>query len=234
MALDGKKLPKKQGDRVEQPNIEPGVYPARIVQVIDFGLQPQRPYQGQEKKPVNEVGFTYELVDTFMIDKDGNEVEDKPRWISETLPWYGLDADKAKSVQRYNAADPNGVFEGNLALIVDTPVNVSIVNNKSGDKIYDNIASIAAMRPRDAAKVPELKNPPKVFDLDDPDMEVFGSFPQWIQDKIKGNLNFEGSLLQKRLNGDKPVPKKEVKKEEVDHDIDREQNEDVDPNDVPW
>jgi hypothetical protein len=107
MALNSKALPKPKGkDFVEQPNIDPGVYPARIVQIIDFGLQPQKPYKGEEKKPQYEIGITYELVDVFMIDKDGNEVEDKPRWISETLPFYGLEADRAKSTQRYNAADP--------------------------------------------------------------------------------------------------------------------------------
>src|SRR3546814_6949836 len=39
-------------------NYEPlpaGTYPARLVQVVDLGLQPQRPYQGQEKSPAQEI-----------------------------------------------------------------------------------------------------------------------------------------------------------------------------------
>jgi hypothetical protein len=38
-----------------------------------------------------------------------------------------------------------------------------------------------------------------VFDLDEPDMEVFNALPDWIKDKIKGNLNFQGSPLQAAL-----------------------------------
>ena len=36
---------------VAQANIEAGVYPARLVQIIDLGLQPQKAYQGKEKAP---------------------------------------------------------------------------------------------------------------------------------------------------------------------------------------
>lgn len=209
MALNTNNLPKNNtSNRVEQPLIETGVYPARIVQILDLGLQAQKPYQGQEKKPINEISITYELVDSFCIDKDGKEDEEKPRWISETLPLYRVDQDKAKSTQRYLAADPNNVFGGDFSKLIDTPVNVTIVHNKVGDKTYVNIASIAAMRPRDAQKCPELKNPPKVFDLDQPDLEIFGSLPEWIQEKIKKNLNFNGSKLQAALNGE-PAPKKE-------------------------
>jgi hypothetical protein len=204
------KAPKQAAyaSRVEQPNLEPGTYPGRIVQIIDFGLQPQRPYQGQEKKPCQEIGLTYELVDAFMIDDKGQEIEDKPRWVSESLPFYGLEADKAKSTQRYLAADPTNEHQGDFSKLLTFPVNVLIVNNARGDKVYDNVAGITAMRGRDAEKCPPLKNPAKMFDLDAPDLDVFKSFPKWIQEKIQGNLNYKGSPLQKLLGG-APAPSKE-------------------------
>lgn len=105
----------KERKFVEQKNIEPGVYPARLVQIIDFGLQAQKPYKGQDKPPVNEIGLTYELVDEFMKDENGEDIKDKPRWISETLPFYGLYADKAKSTQRYLAFDPTQEWGGDFA-----------------------------------------------------------------------------------------------------------------------
>lgn len=57
-------------------------------------------------------------------------------------------------------------------------------------------------------------------------MEVFKSLPQWLQDKIKENLEFEGSALQEALEVPqvpakakaKPAPK--AKKEEVPEDDD--------------
>lgn len=188
-------------NRVDQKNIEPGTYPARLVQIIDMGLQAQRAFQGQDKPPAQEIQLTYELVDEFMKDEEGNDVKDKPRWISETLPFYGLHADKAKSTQRYNALDPNGDLNGDFAAAIGFPINVTVVNNAKGDKVYDNIATISPMRPKDAANCPPLVNPPKVFDLDKPDLEVFTKLPKWIQDGIKENLNYAGSVLQKLLGG---------------------------------
>jgi hypothetical protein len=200
---------------VEQANIAPGNYPARVVQIIDFGLQPQRPYKGKDKEPVNEIGFTYELVDEFMKDENGEDIKDKPRWISETLPFYGLYADKAKSTQRYNVFDPTGEWEGDFARAITQPVMVNIINNPGNNgKVYDNVASIAAMRPRDAANCPELVNPPRVFDLDNPDVDVFKSFPKCIHDKIKINLNYNGSKLQK-LVGEAPAKDASPKEEEA-------------------
>lgn len=214
MALNSSKIKGNNPDRVDQPAIEPGVYPARICQIVDLGLQTQRPFQGKEKPPANEISISYELVDCFMVDKDGKEQEDKPRWISEIIPLYDVSkADKSKCSQRYKAADPNNNFGGDFSKIVDIPVNVSIVHNQQGDKLYINVANIAAMRPKDADKCPPLKNPHKVFDLDDPDVEVFLSFPDWLQERIKKNLQYNGSPLQLKLEG-KPAAKAEQPKKQ--------------------
>lgn len=216
MALNAKTAGKgAQSNRVEQPTIEPGVYPARLVQLIDLGVQAQRPYKGQDKPPVQEIMLTYELVDSFMVDEQGNEVEDKPRWVSETLPFYGLFADKAKSTQRYHAFDPKDVFDGDFSQAVGLPINVTLVNNISGEKVYTNVASVAAMRPRDANSCPELKNPTKVFNLDEPDMEVFNALPKWIQEKIQSNIGFQGSALEAAMKGKAPPKAAPKAKEEA-------------------
>lgn len=195
----GLKAPKGNENRnyVAQPNIEPGTYPARLVQVLDIGLQPQRPYQGQDKPPAREIMLTYELVDCFMVDEEGNDIEDKPRWISETIPLHSLSSDKAKSTKRYLSFDPQLDHEGDFSQLIGFPINVTVVNNAVGDKTYDNIASTSPMRPKDVAKCPELQNPVKVFDLEEPNMEVFNALPEWLRDKMKGNLQYEGSALQK-------------------------------------
>jgi hypothetical protein len=197
-------------DFVEQPVLEPDVYPARLVQIIDLGLQAQREYQGKAKPPAQEIMLTYELVDCFMVDAEGEELEDKPRWISETLPFYGLFADKAKSTQRYHAFDPDEEWEGDFSQAIGMPCNVTIVVNKKGDKVYTNVANVAPMSAKKAEKLTGLKNDPKVFDLDEPDMEIFKALPKWIQDKITSNLNFKGSTLEGLL-GDAPAKKEEKK-----------------------
>lgn len=223
MALNAKTIKGAGGgDRVEQPVIEVGTYPARIVQIVDLGVQEQKPFQGKAKPPVNEIMITYELVDCFMVDKDGKELEDKPRWISETMALHNLKADKAKSTQRYTAADPNNLYDGDFSKLVDTPVNISLVHNKQGDKLYVNVSSIAAMRTRDVEKCPALKNPAVFFDLDAPDLEVFNSFPDWIQEKVKKNLNYNGSKLQAALEeGFVPAKKEEAEAAPVEGNDDK-------------
>jgi hypothetical protein len=229
MALNAKKIGNGGGNRTPQANIEPGTYPARLVQIIDLGLQAQRPYQGKDKPPAQEIMLTYELVDTFMVDEKGEELTDKPRWISETLPFYGLYADKAKSTQRYNALDPSGEFDGDFAKAIGQPINVTIVNNAVGDKVYDNIATISAMRPRDADKCPELVNPSKLLDLDAPDLDVFNALPEWLREKIKGNLNYKGSPLEQLLGGggDRPRSAKAAAKPAKAEEPAAEQDEDA-------
>jgi hypothetical protein len=216
-----------QGNRVEQPILEADVYPARLVQIIDLGLQPQKPYQGKEKPPVQEIMLTYELTEAFMLDENGEELEDKPRWISETLPFYGLFADKAKSTQRYKAFDPTSEWGGDFSQAIGMPCNVTIVNNVKGEKTYTNVGNVAPMSSKKADKLAELKNPPKMFDLDEPDMEIFNSLPEWIRDKIKGNLNFKGSKLAQAL-GDPPAkeekPKQKAKPAPVAEEEEEEDN----------
>lgn len=215
MSLNAKAGVQKKNDFPEQKVIEPGTYPARLVQVIDLGLQPQRAFKGEAKAPAHEIMFTYELVDEFMQDEQGNDIEDKPRWISETLPFFGLFADKAKSTKRILTFDPTGQHDGQVGEMVSAPVNVTLVNNKSGDKIYTNVVTTTGMRPRDAAACPELVNPTKVFDTSNPDMEVFGKLPKWIQDKIKANLEYEGSNLKAIIEGANEAVGKPAKEAEA-------------------
>ena len=214
MAFNAKQAGNGGGkERIEQDVIEAGTYPARLVQLLDMGLQPQNAYQGTPKPPMQEITLTYELVDVFMKDADGNDLEDKPRWVSETIPFHNLNADKAKSTQRYNAFDPKGDWDGDLTKALGQPINVVLVNNKKGDKTYTNVAGLSTMRAKDAEKCPELKNPTKLFSLDDPDMEIYAKLPKWQQEDIQKNLNFNGSPLQAKLGG-KPAAKEPAKQAE--------------------
>lgn len=198
--------------------IDPGTYPARLVQVIALGLQTQRPFKGEEKKPALELWLTYELLDEFMKDEDGNDLEDKPRWISERLPFYSLAQDKAKSTQRYYALDPNEEFDGNWGALLGAPVMVTTGNykNAKGD-IKDKVLGTSAMRPKEAAKAPDLKNPPLVFDPSDPDLEAFERLPDFLKTILKEALDFGGSALDKALGGEKKASKpKAAPKQEAD------------------
>ena len=68
------------------------------------------------------------------------------------------------------------------------------------------------MRQKDAARTPELVNPPKVFVMDEPDLEIFLSLPNWLQDKIKDSLEYAGSPLEAALAANKGQPSQDKPK----------------------
>ena len=214
MGFDASKVKYTGGGTPQEP-LEAGVYPGRLVQLIDYGLQAQMEYKGTTKPPAYQIGLTYELSDEFMKDEDGEDILEKPLWKSEIVNQFSLEADKAKSTQRYLALDPDKTFGGNFVECLGKPVNISLIVEEGKKGPYNKVAALAAMRPKDAAKCPELVNEPRVFSLDEPDLEMFESFPDWIKDKIKGNLEFAGSPLDKLLNGTtKQKEKKSVQTEQ--------------------
>ena len=223
MTLNVKKIKYEGGNSKfpKQPTLDEGAYPARLVQIISLGLQPQQAWKGEEKPPVQELYTTYELQDEFVVDEEGNEVEDKPRWISETFPMHSLESDLAKSTKRYYALDPEEEHEGDWAELAGVACMVNIVKNpskKDKEVVYNNISGVSGMRTKDAAKAVGLVNDPKVFDIDEPDMGVFTSLPKWLQDKMKSNLNYGGSALEEAVNNlgeEKPKEKQKPKKDKA-------------------
>lgn len=219
MGLNASKAPKATGPAAEP--LEAANYIGRVVQVLDLGLQKQRPYQGKEKPPAHEIMVGYELGTEFMKDDNGEDIPEKPRWLTETFPLRNLEADLAKSTKRANVFDPSGKLNGDFSQMVNAPVTITVVNNKKGESVYNNIGNVTP--PMKGFPVPELVNPPKVFDLEEPDLEVFHSLPQWVQDKIKGNLNYNGSILQRMLDGNTEAAqteKQDVEEPAVDNDDD--------------
>lgn len=201
MALNASTAPMASGPKQEPVNI--GTHMARLVQVIDLGLQPQE-FQGQQKEPKREVNLTYELVNVFMKDDKGQPDKEKPRWVGESFVLNNLKADLAKSTKRIKAIDPENKFNGDLVKMLGLPCLVTIVHNvsKKTGNVYANVSLVAP--PIDGMPCPPLKNEPRWFDLSNPSLETFLSLPEFIQDKIKRNLEFKGSKLARLLDGPQP------------------------------
>lgn len=236
MALNARKV-KSAPKANQQEAMEAGTYPARVVQVIDFGVQNRKPFKGVDKGPIQMIYLTYEFLDEFCKDENGDDQEDKPRWLSETIPFMSLDVDLATSTKRYKALDPEEDFGGDFTLLVGQPCMVTINQYDGKNGLANGVSSIAPMRPKEAAKAPELVNPPKVFLIDAPDMEIFKSLPDWMQEKIKESLEFTGSALDEALNGDKPAPKAKPKPARKAPEPEAEEPTDEDGeegDDVPW
>lgn len=230
-----KKAPAK--NRVAQAEMDIGNYFCRIAQVIDLGLHHKDVWDDAQKKffkdldkaPVNMLMVTYEFVTEFMKDEQGNDVEDKPRWLSEEFALYPLKSDLATSTKRYKAIDPKEEHKGDWGKLGAYPCTVTIAHKKSGKAKIGNVAP-----PMKGMAVPELKNPVKIFDLSAPDLDIFRSLPEWLQERIKSNLQYEGSPLQKLLAGGVVEPQKEVVEEGVGEDAVEPQVAEEEDNDNPW
>lgn len=208
MALNAATAPMGNGGGKKQEPVAIGTYMARLVQVLDLGLQPQE-YQGQIKAPKQEVNLTYELVTEFMKDDEGKPDTTKPRWIGESFVLNNLKADLAKSTKRIKAIDQANQYNGDLIQMIGMPCLVTVAHNKSksNGNVYANVSMVSP--PMAGIPCPELKNEPKVFDLSNPNGDIFLALPEFLQAKIKANLEYPGSKLERLLSG------AEVKKEEV-------------------
>lgn len=183
-----------------QTPLEAGNYPGRLVWLILAGVQEQRPYQGKEKDPMLEIILGYEFLDEFCVDEDGTLDETKPRFLSETMPFHNLKADKARSTKRYNSIDPQGHAAGDWEQLVPSLVNLTVTqkpSSKDKSKIYNNIAEVSKMRSKDAARYDgEGVLDTRIFNLYEPDIEVFRLLPEWVQTKIKGAVDYSDSPLK--------------------------------------
>jgi len=210
MSLNAKTAPKAGGNFVEKDPLDAKMYPARVVQVIDLGLQPQRAFQGKDKAPCHSIQMTYELSHEFMKDEDGKIEPNRPRWLHEDFPFHNLENDRARSTKRYNAIDPSGSLDGDFTLMGAAPCQVMVTKSpdKKNEGFFKNyVGDVAAAMDVPGYTQPELVNPITIFSLSEPDLEVFKKLPQWLQEKIKGNLEYEGSPLAVLLgesNGEAP------------------------------
>lgn len=177
---------KGTGGSIDSP--EAGTYMARVVGLLDLNLQPGFEYQGEEIEPQYKVTFTYELPSSRTKD-------DKPHWVSEDFKVS--DHERSKMFARVTTLDPNGDVTSkgqNLAALINVPCMVEVEVNAKGYAKVKNVTGAPAGIP-----VAELENTPQVFDWDTPDMEVFNRLPEFIQNKLKASLNFEGSPLHREL-----------------------------------
>ncbi len=181
----------------QRPLIPTGQHMSRIVQIIDFGLQAQRPYKGQEKSPAYEVYVTFEYPNQT-IEVDG---EERPMWKSKRIK---LSSDERSTCYKwYNKLDPDNVHRGDWSQLLGEECATLIVHNPGKGKneglTFDNIADVMPLM--EGVSVPPLDNETVLFDLTCPELDTYLGLPDWMQGVIKENLEFDGSKLQALIEG---------------------------------
>lgn len=167
----------------EQP--EEGAHFARLLSIVDLGHQPGFEYAGKEIKSAYKLRLTYELVNHKM--EDG-----RPFVVSEDV----TNSDNEKSTLAARVKTLKGSFDDILGML-GKPCTVTVTHNSKG---YANVSGQGAVsQVPGGMDVPALTNPTYHFSTENPDLEVFNSLPEFIQNRIKENLDFDGSPIQKAL-----------------------------------
>ena len=260
MALKISKNKAKGGTSSKAELLPAKGYPARVVGIVDLGLHTKVNYKTKKVEGQQYmVRVTYELLNIFMKDEEGKDLKDKPRWISENIPittalgyanaesqpWY----QNCTIVKRVRAitGNPQEVLNDIGEQILGKACNVLVVHDSRGERTYANVGDVQqdafAMLGQEA---PALVNPMFSLDLSEPDLELFNNQPQFIQDKILSNLEFEGSVLSKMLadedmdDEDEEDEAEDASESEEDNSSDGddesegEESSDDDDEDEPW
>jgi len=177
--------------------VEDGAYPARIVQIIDFGYQIETDWKTGEVK----------LYD------DGNTVIQPKVWINFELPtetieingeakprWYGKEYtvsmnEKSNLFKLLKAVDPKSTATSNgrnVRGLLGLPAMITIASTSSGKAKIGGVSAVPKGMMVDA-----LANDESFFDLDSQDVAAFDKLPNWMQTRIRTGEGFEKTKFSK-------------------------------------
>lgn len=195
MALRAKSAGSKTKDL---PQI--GTHTARLVGLVDLGHQPGFEWQGKEIPSSYQIEYTYELPNS--LTKEG-----KPHWVSESVKVNDFEGKGITSTMmyRFRILDPENNGDDGQDLTSQLG-GACMVTLSKGNNDYPKIKGQAAVGSIPLGmQVPELVNEtflfsnPQVDEDGEVDVDMFYSFPEFKQDRIKSALDFETSKLFKAL-----------------------------------
>lgn len=201
------------GPAVDIPLLDNGSYPARLLSIVDLGLQAGNSLYPEDKL---QMCLTFELADEFLVDAEGNEIASEPRILEMDVTYKedGYMDDRSTIHKVWTAL--NG-FNTPIHELLGRPCMVAIAQGTSKKgKEYNKITSVSAMREKDASRLGDIVGKPFLFSLDkNATLEMFnqcstlkGEYSQ--QSKIKQALNIwdEAPQLAEALKIEKIAPPK--------------------------
>lgn len=202
--------------------VEEGTYFTRIAQIIDMGMQAQTDWQTQEVK-LDDSGqaiYKHEIMVTFEFPTERMEIkgESKPRWLSKnyTVSMH----EKAALVALIKAIAPNTDMKGfDVSKLVGAAAMVTVGSTASGNAKISSVAGV----PKGMA-IANLENDQRVFDIHDPDMDVWDALPEWVCKKIIESPTVRGTRLEELIlspqHEDRPTKRTPAESKESDPNFD--------------
>lgn len=176
-----------------------GTVPARLLSIVDLGVQSRKPWKGQPRSPVRQLVATFELPNDKM-DYKGKLV---PQRISTANMTLSNDP-KSALYKFMQSIDPTGKNGGDLARYPGMPVLLTIVHTKvqgtDGEKTYANITGM--MPAPEGFPIEDLHDKPFLFDFDEPKEDQLKMMPPFLRKNIAKAVNYSGSKVEKVMPAD--------------------------------
>lgn len=196
------------------PPLDGGTYMSVCVGVIDLGEQYRQFDKQKQGKYAEECMFIFEIP-SERVQVDG---EDKPRWLSSkrytvslherSALYQMLTSWRGKALSDAELDPAGDGFDLMQMAGQGAMLSVSVAEKDDG-RLKNKIEAVTGF-PKGIAP-PQPESEILVFDADDPDMEVFGKLPEWIQDVIRKSTQFADNAPDEKV--DIP-PDQETKAEE--------------------
>lgn len=190
MAFSFNEAPKAGSNRKIPPA---GTHAARLVQLIDLGIQDRPAFQGEEKKPCHQLHLTFELVD----EKDEFNGELKPFWVSRTVNYS--DHEKSALMKYRSAIDPSAK---DVTDLMDKPCMVEVAHKEWKGKTFANITNVTPAPKK--LTVDSLSSPVRVIDFSDGDIDAFNELPDFLKNMMTKAHNWSSSPLGRAVDGQGP------------------------------
>ncbi len=169
-----------------------GTKPARVLHVIDIGVQEKAPFQGKPKNPARTVILNFEL-GTDLMEYNGEKV---PHRISTRELTVSADP-KSAMFKLMKSLDPSDALDGDLEKYANLPCLLTVVHNKvqkdGEERTYANIAGLIPAP--EGFPVPDLHDTPVVFNFDAPTAAGYAALPNYIHERMKKAVNFKTSKV---------------------------------------
>jgi hypothetical protein len=186
-----------------------GNYVARCYQLIDMGTQTSEKFGNATHK----VRIGWEILDTdadgqpLTIDRDGQAF---PMTVSAD---YTLSLNEKASLRKMLASwrgrdftpDELKGFDVSKLLGAYCMVNVTQSEGREG-KTYANVSTVTPLPKALAASKPAGVHKMQQLDLDKPDLDVFDSLPEFIQQRIQASPEWAAWERKNRTAADAPAP----------------------------
>ena len=185
------------------PPLDGGTYMSVCVGVIDLGEQYRQFDKQKQGKYAEECMFIFEIP-SERVQVDG---EDKPRWLSSkrytvslherSALYQMLTSWRGKALSDAELDPAGDGFDLMQMAGQGAMLSVSVAEKDDGSR-HNKIEAVTGF-PK-GIPVPKPESEILVFDADDPDMEVFGKLPEWIQDVIRKSTQFADNAPDEKVN----------------------------------